>query len=202
MKSLSAAIIEHSRLLPEGGILAPNEFLHLADRASVDQAFSRLAKGGELMRISRGLYVAPVTGRFGKRAPATEKVISAIASKSHQVIALSGARAANLLGLTQQVSIREVFVTGGRPRTLQLGKIQVRIEHAPQWQVALGATIAGDAVRALAWLGKPHAQEAVAKLRTCLSNSDWQVLKSHRSKLPPWMAEAIGREAVFAEQGF
>ncbi|WP_339733506.1 DUF6088 family protein [uncultured Pseudomonas sp.] len=79
MKSLSAAIIEHSRLLPEGGILAPNEFLHLADRASVDQAFSRLAKGGELMRISRGLYVAPVTGRFGKRAPATEKVISAIA---------------------------------------------------------------------------------------------------------------------------
>ncbi|HFH4075848.1 MULTISPECIES: hypothetical protein [Pseudomonadaceae] len=104
--------------------------------------------------------------------------------------------------MTQQVSIKEVFITSGRPRTLQLGKIQVRIEHAPQWQVALGATIAGDAVRALAWLGKPHAQEAVAKLRTCLSNSDWQVLKSHRSKLPPWMAEAIGREAVFAEKGF
>ncbi len=198
MKSLPAAIIEHSRLLPEGGILAPNEFLHLASRAAVGQAFSRLAKGGELMRISRGLYVAPVTGRFGKRAPATEKVISAIASKSHQVIALSGARAANLLGLTQQVSIKEVFITGGRPRTLQLGKNQVRIEHAPQWQVALGATIAGDAVRALAWLGKPHAQEAVAKLRTCLSSSDWQVLKSHRSKLPPWMAKAIEHEAAFA----
>lgn len=198
MKSLPAAIIEHSRLLPEGGILAPNEFLHLASRAAVGKAFSRLAKGGELMRISRGLYVVPVTGRFGKRAPATEKVVSAIASKSHQVIALSGARAANLLGLTQQVSIKEVFITGGRPRTLQLGKIQVRIEHAPQWQVALGATIAGDAVRALAWLGKPHAQEAVAKLRTCLSNSDWQVLTSHRSKLPAWMAEAIEHEAAFA----
>ena len=150
------------------------------------------------MRISRGLYVVPVTGRFGKRAPATEKVISAIASKSHQVIALSGARAANLLGLTQQVSIREVFVTDGRPRTLQLGKAQVRIEHAPQCQVALGATIAGDAIRALAWLGKPHAKEAVAKLRTCLSSSDWQVLKSHRSNLPPWMAEAIEHEAAFA----
>ncbi|WP_420793359.1 DUF6088 family protein [Pseudomonas rubra] len=118
--------------------------------------------------------------------------------KSHQLIALSGARAANALGLTQQVSIREVFVTSGRPRTLQLGKAQVRIEHAPQWQVALGATIAGDAVRALAWLVKPHAQEAVAKLRACLSSSDWQILKSQRSNLPPWMAEAIGREAAFA----
>ncbi|MBW6123172.1 hypothetical protein KZ843_09775 [Pseudomonas aeruginosa] len=198
MKSLPETIIEHSRLLPEGGVLAPKEFLHLASRAAVDQAFSRLAKGGELMRISRGLYVAPVAGRFGKRAPATEKVISAIASKSHQVIALSGARAANTLGLTQHVSIREVFVTSGRPRILQLGKAQVRIEHAPQWQVTLGATIAGDAVRALAWLGEIHVQEAVAKLRACLSSSDWQILKSHRSSLPPWMAEAIGREAAFA----
>jgi Family of unknown function (DUF6088) len=72
MKSLPETIVEHCRLLPEGGILAPNEFLHLASRAAVDQAFSRLAKGGELMRISRGLYVAPVTGRFGKRAPATD----------------------------------------------------------------------------------------------------------------------------------
>lgn len=198
MKSLPETIIEHSRFLPEGGILAPKEFLHLASRAAVDQAFSRLAKGGELMRVSRGLYVAPVTGRFGKRAPATEKVISAIASKSHQVIALSGARAANTLGLTRQVSIREVFVTSGRPRILQLGKAQVRIEHAPQWQVTLGATIPGDAVRALAWLGEPHVQEAVAKLRACLSSSDWQILISHRSSLPSWMAEAIGREPAFA----
>lgn len=29
MKSLPATIIEHSRLLPEGGILAPNEFRHM-----------------------------------------------------------------------------------------------------------------------------------------------------------------------------
>ena len=86
------------------------------------------------------------------------------------------------------MSIKEVFITSGRPRTLQLGKIQVRIEHAPQWQVALGATIAGDAVRALAWLGKPHAQEAVAKLRTCLSNSDWQGLKTPKTHLSPFIA--------------
>lgn len=198
MKSLPKAIIEHSRLLPEGGVITPKEFLHLASRSTVDQAFSRLAKGGELLRVSRGLYVAPITGRFGKRAPATEKVISSIASKSQQVIVLSGARAANTLGLTQQVSIREVFVTNGRPRILQLGNAQVRIEHAPHWQVTLGATTAGDAVRALAWLGEPHVQEAVAKLRACLSSSDWQILKSHRASLPPWMAEAIGREASFA----
>lgn len=198
MKSLPETIIELSILLPEGGVLAPKEFLHLASRAAVDQAFSRLTKGGKLIRISRGLYVAPVTGRFGKRSPATAKVISALALKSQQVIVLSGARAANALGLTQQVSAREVFVTSGRTRTLQLGKAQVTIKHAPHWQVALGATIAGDAVRALAWLGKPHAQEAIAKLHVCLSNSDWQVLKSHISNLPPWMAEAIGREAAFA----
>lgn len=75
--------------------------------------------------------------------------------------------------------------TVGRPRTLHLGNAQVQIEHAPQWQLALGATAAGDAVRALAWLGQSFARAAVAKLH-----------KSTRSFLPPWMAEAIEREAA------
>lgn len=142
--------------------------------------------------------MAPGTGRFGKRSPATAKVISALALKNQQVIVLSGARAANALGLTQQVPVREIFVTSGRSRILQLGKAQVTIKHAPHWQVALGATIAGDAVRALAWLGKRHAQEAIAKLHAHLPSSEWYILKSHISILPPWMAEAIGREAVCA----
>ncbi|TNB81400.1 hypothetical protein FHJ31_17800 [Pseudomonas sp. Fig-3] len=77
MKSLPETIIEHSILLPEEGVLAPKEFLHLASRAAVDQAFSRLTKVGRLMLVSRGLYVAPIIGRFGKRSPATAKVISA-----------------------------------------------------------------------------------------------------------------------------
>lgn len=198
MKTLPETILERSKLLPEGGVLAPKEFLGMGSRAAVDQAFSRLAKAGQLMRVSRGLYVAPITSRFGKRAPATEKVVRSLASKTHEVIATSGARAANALGLTRQVPVREVFLTTGRARTLQLGNARVQIEHAPRWMLALGTTSAGEAVRALAWLGQEHVREATEKLHKHLPHSEWQTLDSVRAQLPSWMAQAIGREAARA----
>lgn len=78
MKTLPELILEHSRRLPEGGMLTPKEFLHLGSRAAVDQALSRLAKVGQLIRAARGLYVAPTTGALGKGTPAMEKVVCAL----------------------------------------------------------------------------------------------------------------------------
>lgn len=65
MKKLPELILERSRTLPEGGVLAPKEFLGVGSRAAIDQAFSRLAKAGKLLRICRGTYVVPVKSRFG-----------------------------------------------------------------------------------------------------------------------------------------
>lgn len=53
--------------------------------------------------MARGIYVAPVSSRFGTRAPAPEKVVKAMAEQSGDIVAPHGARAANALGLTQQV---------------------------------------------------------------------------------------------------
>ncbi len=146
MKTLPQTILEQSRQLPEGGMLAARDFLHLGSRAAVDQAFSRLAKAGLLIRVLRGLYVAPVTSRFGTRAPALEKVVQALAQKTQDVITDSGARAANGLGLTTQVPVMSVFLTRGRGRTLTLGKSKVEIRRVPKWMLSLGATRPGAVI--------------------------------------------------------
>ena len=198
MKKLPEVILERSNALPEGGVLAPKEFLGIGSRAAVDQAFSRLTRSGKLMRVSRGMYVVPVSSRFGQRAPATEKVVHALASKTHETIAKSGAKAANELGLTLQVPVTEVFLTSGRARTLHLGKAKVRLNHAPRWLIALGSGVAGEAVRALEWIGPKHAGEATAKLHKRLSYSEWKSLEAIRSQLPAWMAQAIGQESACA----
>ena len=194
MKTLPETILDHSRQLPEGGILTPKEFLHLGSRAAVDQAFSRLAKAGLLMRAARGLYVAPVATKFGMRAPAVEKTVSSLAQKTQEAITGSGARAANTLGLTTQVPIREVFLTSGRGRTLKLNGAEVEIRHAPKWMLLLGTTLPGAVIRALAWLGEANVSGATEKLRELLSPSDWQDLRSVWYLLPSWMVQALGRE--------
>lgn len=196
MNTLPETILQQARSLPEGGVLSPKEFLHLGSRSAVDQAFSRLAKVGKLLRVVRGAYAAPVSSRFGSRAPAPEKVVQALAEQSGEIVVPHGASAANTLGLTQQVPIREVYLTSGRTRKLKLGRSEVLVKHAPRWMLALGSRQAGAAVRALAWIGPTHAGQSLASLRRTLPPSEWQALTSARATLPGWMAQAIGNEAA------
>lgn len=196
MNTLPEAILQQARALPEGGVLSPREFLHLGSRSAVDQAFSRLAKAGKLLRVARGAYVAPVSSRFGTRTPAPGKVVKALASRDGEVIVPHGASAANVLGLTPQVPIREVYLTSGRSRKLKLGRTEVLVKHAPRWMLALGTRPAGVAVRALAWIGPLHADESLAVLRRTLPPAEWKALASARAMLPGWMAQAIGKEAA------
>jgi len=197
MNTLPKTILRQAQSLPEGGVLSPKEFLHLGSRSAVDQAFSRLAKAGKLLRVARGAYAAPVSSRFGARAPAPEKVVQALAEQSGEIVVPHGASAANALGLTQQVPIREVYLTSGRTKRLTLGRSEVLVKHAPRWMLALGTRPAGAAVRALAWIGPSHAGESLAILRRTLPQSEWQALASARATLPGWMAQAIGKEAAY-----
>ena len=48
MSTLNESILSAAEALPEGGLLSPKEFLHLASSAAVDQTFSRLAREGHL----------------------------------------------------------------------------------------------------------------------------------------------------------
>ncbi len=194
--TLPESIVLHAKSLPEGGVLSPKEFLHLGSRAAVDQAFSRLTKEGKLLRIARGSYAMPVSSRFGTRAPAPAKVIESLAVRSGETVVPHGDSAANALGLTQQVPIREAYVTSGRTRRLKLGRSEVMIKHAPRWMLALGAGPAGAAVRALAWMGAPHVRESLATLRRTLPEAEWRTLTANRAVLPSWMARAIGEAAT------
>lgn len=196
MNTLPEVILQQARSLPEGGILSPREFLHLGSRSAVDQAFSRLARAGRLLRVARGTYAVPISSRFGSRTPSPEKVIRALAEQSGEIVVPHGASAANTLGLTQQVPIREVYLTSGRTRKLKLGRSEVLVKHAPHWMLALGTRPAGSAVRALAWIGPTHAGKSLALLRRILPLSEWQMLTSTRATLPGWMAQAIGEEAA------
>jgi hypothetical protein len=194
MSSLAQSILTIAQSLPDGGLLSPKEFLHLGSRAAVAQTLSRLSRAGQLLRVGRGAYALPVTGRFGARPPSTESVVEAIEARTGETVVASGAAEANALGLTTQVPAREVFLTSGRSRRIRLG--QREIEHAPHWQLASGKRPAGQAVRALAWLGPDRAPEALKQLREVLTSEEWQALCQIRASLPSWMVRLVGGRSI------
>lgn len=191
MSHLNEAILSAARALPEGGLISPKEFLHLASRAAVDQSLARLAREGQLLRVGRGAYALPVTGRFGSRPPSTEAVVEAIQSTHGEVVVPNGAAEANALGMTTQVPTREIFLTSGPTRTLRLGNRIVELKHGSRWQLALGKRPAGKAIRALSWLGPEQAPSALRILQTTLPAEEWAALHAARAVLPGWMARAV-----------
>lgn len=195
MERLKERILTHAQRCPEGVPIAAKGLLHLGSRAAVDQALSRLAREGRLLRIGRGLYVRPIETKFGTRAPAVEKVVEAVAGLLGENVASSGAAAANALGLTTQVPVRTVYLTSGRSRKLCLGKQTVELKHAPRWQLALAHRPAGEAVRALVWLGPDKAKEASQKLRRTLPQGARKELASILHVLPTWLVQSIAELA-------
>lgn len=195
MIRLTEQILAHAAGLPEGTALAAKSLLHLGSRAAVDQALSRLAERGELIRAGRGFYLRPIASRFGTHAPSVEQAVEALATQRGEVIVSNGAAAANALGLTTQVPIRAVYLTSGRTRTMNLGKQVVELRHAPRWQLALAGRPAGQAVRALAWLGPEKAEAALQTLKRKLPPSSFGELVSAAPQLPTWLAKSVGKVA-------
>jgi hypothetical protein len=192
--TLCEQILAAAARLPEGTSLAAKELLHLGNRPAVDQALSRLVRRGRLLRAGRGVYVHPVKTRFGVRPPAPETVVKSVAMERGETVVPHGAVAANALGLTTQVPTVSIFLTSGPSRRLTLGKQVVELRHAPSWQLNQGR--AGDAVRALAWIGEKNAPSAVRLFARKLSESERKELLHLRRGLPEWMAREVSALAA------
>jgi hypothetical protein len=196
MPTVAEGILSEAKTLPEGALISAKEFLHLGSRAAVDQALKRLKERNELMLLFRGAYVRPIKTRFGTRAPAAEKVVEGIAATRAETVVAHGAAAANSLGLTTQVPTKLVYLTSGKDRRLKLGAQVVEMKRAPQWMLLPSHPAAGEAVRALAWMGERQVAETLTALKRKLPQSTIDELIALRPALPAWLSKSISQTLV------
>ena len=191
MPSLSKHIMERACSLPEAVPICAGALLHLGNRAAVDQALSRLARSGRLMRICQGVYMRPVETRFGPCAPSVDKALSALADLWGEIIVPCGGASAYVLGLTTQIPVRSVYLTSGPDRRMRFGNLDVELRHAPRWQLAAPRRRVGEIIRALAWLGPDEVREGLQTVLPALSPEDIDELAEARATMPHWMAEPV-----------
>src|SRR5579859_6816774 len=112
MKPMVDQILSRVRRRGRGAVFTPKDFLDLGGRAAVDQALSRLAKAGGIRRLARGIYDFPrMSPRLGVLSPAPEAVAKAVAQQTDSAVQVTGAQAANALGLSMQVPAQPVYLT-------------------------------------------------------------------------------------------
>ena len=118
MQSVAHKALKRIHNKGSGFSFTAKDFLDLGSRGAVDVALSTLTKQGKIRRISRGLYDYPKHSELlgGMLGPDFDQVAHAIARKSGIRIQPSGALAANLLGLSEQVPAKLVYLTEYRCR--------------------------------------------------------------------------------------
>lgn len=176
-----------------GWVFTPRDFLDLGARAIVDLALSRLCKQKQIRRLTRGIYDYPkINPHIGILSPSPYGIAKAIARRKNIILQASGAYSANLLGLTEQVPAKIVFLTNSDPKIIQIGNIEIQLKHVHPSGLVGAGTLIGTIVQALKYLGKNDINsDVIEKIKMHIMEKDRINLENCKLDLPSWMQPII-----------
>jgi hypothetical protein len=172
-----------------GWVFTPSYFLDIGNRDAIDQALGRLVRSAAIRRLARGLYDYPEKHPvLGDLPPNYERIAKALAGRDNLKIQPSGAYAANLLGLTEQVPAKIVFLTDGANRIVQVKNQQIVLKRTTPKNMATAGKISGMVIQALRYLGRNHIDDKVIGiLKTRLTRDDKKQLMRDFRYAPAWI---------------
>jgi hypothetical protein len=191
--SIDAAIARRVRRSKPGTVFTPALFTSLGGRAAIDKALQRLVARAELRRLSRGLYDKPRQDPLlGTLWPTVDAVVTALSGKDRVRLQPTGAYAANLLGLSDQVPARVEFLTDGTSRTVKAGPMQIVLKRTTPRQMAAAGRTSGLVIQALRSLGPNHlTPQRLSKLRRTLPAEERRALLDDLTLAPGWMQPTL-----------
>lgn len=187
--SIDYQILKAINTLGYGSVFVPTDFLNLGSRQAVDIALHRLVRKGIIRRLARGIYDFPEEHPvIGKLQPPPEKIAEALVGRDCTRIQAAGAYAANILGLSEQVPAKVVFLTDGLSRTIKIGATTIQLRRTTPKNMAMAGRLSGLLVQAFRELGKENiTAERLEHLKRMIPLDRRQELLKDIRFVPEWM---------------
>lgn len=194
-KSVESTIFSRVKRWGRGTVVLSTHFFDLGTREAIDLALHRLAKSGNIRRIARGVYDYPIIDPLlGELTPTIEAITKALTHRDKIRLQPSGAYALNLLGLTEQVPAKIVFLTEGDSRKLKIGSLEIELRRTTPKNMASAGRLSGLVIQAFRTLGKAHVTpEQIQHLKKTVPPKERKTLLKDIPLAPVWM-HAIFRE--------
>jgi len=126
--------------------------------------------------------------------PTPDQIAQALAGKDDLRIQPSGAYAANLLGLSEQVPAKVVFLTDGPNRKIKVGNQEIILRRTTPKNMATAGRVSGVVIQALRYLGQDHVDDgAIERLARLLPHDARQQLMADIRYAPAWIGAIFRR---------
>ena len=194
MKLTEKQIIARIRAHGRGFVFSTKLFSALTDdSASVRTALSRLVQKQSIRRLAHGLYDLPIVHpSLGAIMPAMENVIEAIKKSDAIEVQVTGAYAANLLGLSTQIPMRIELYTSGPKRKIHFGKQEILLKPTTPRNMIGAGTKAGLIFHALRQIGKDNITiEMIEQIKSQIEEKDIKHIKKQIHFAPVWIAKIM-----------
>jgi len=187
--SKSQRIADRIRRKGPGWVFTPIDFLDIGSPQAVGMKLMRLAKGGTIRRLDRGLYDIPKKHpTLGLLHARPEAILAAISRRDGMEFQEHEAYAANRLRLTEQVPARLIYLTPGRSRVIKAGQTRIELRHRSPRKLSAPSEMSAMVCAAVRNSGKDNiTTERINHLRALLRPNDRRRLLRDLTKAPAWM---------------
>ncbi len=193
MQSIVDRIKEIIYSQKRGFVFTKDCFFDIGNLKTVAKVLERMVESGEIRRIARGLYYYPKKHQeFGDVPADPNKIADALAEKDNLKIQPSGAYAANLLGLSDQVPAKIIFLTDGHSRTVHVGRRSITLKKTTPKNMATAGRISGLVIQALRYIGQENVDDKVINiLKRNLTEKDKKILMADLRYAPVWIDNVL-----------
>lgn len=193
--SVDNRMLDRIRRHGGGWVFTPADFQDLGSRDAVASALKRYKADRTIRHLARGLYDVPRSHpNFPAAWPSLDAVVSALQSRDGLRVQPSGAYAAHMLGLSDQVPMRVSFLTDGPARRLSLGNLNITLKPTTPRNMATAGRVSGNVIQALRWLGKDRVDDrTVKKLQASLDDTAKSQLVGDLRYAPAWISDVMRR---------
>jgi hypothetical protein len=184
-------ILRRIQGLGRGSVFSARDFADLGTRSTVDWVLQQLTAKGKIRRLSRGIYDYPQTSAIvGLVPPDPYQVARAITTRDGSRLQPTGAYAANLLGLSDQIPARSEFLTESDERIVQIGNQEILLRKTTPRIMQMAGKMSGLVTQAFRFMGKDFiTPEIIAQLRQQLSEKEKDTLRKDIALPPAWIAD-------------
>lgn len=185
VNAVKSRIFGHGR----GWVFTTHSFSDLDSDSGVRTALSRLHGEKIIRRITQGIYDYPKTHEvLGVLSPSVEDVAKAYAEKNNAKIQASGAYAANVLGLSDQVPGRAVFLTDGPTGKIKIKNLAVVFKKTTVRNMHAAGSREALVIQAFKFIGQKNISETMlGKVKKLLKQSKPKEFEKNLQFAPRWI---------------